>query len=54
MRRFTISAALLLGAFLMSIPAMTQEIITTAIGGHSGGLFSRRCLTETIFLQVPN
>src|SRR5215471_20578617 len=38
MRRFTISTALLLAALLLSIPAMAQEIITTAIGGGPNGI----------------
>ena len=33
MRRFSISAALLLAALLVSLPAVSQDIISTAIGG---------------------
>ncbi len=38
MRRFTILAALLVTALLVSLPAHTQDIMTTAIGGGPNGI----------------
>ena len=38
MRRFMISNALLLAALLVSLPALSQDIITTAIGGGPNGI----------------
>jgi len=38
MRRFTIFAALLLTALLVSLPALSQDIITTFIGGGPNGI----------------
>ena len=38
MRRFSIFAALLLTALLVSIPALSQDIISTAIGGGPNGI----------------
>jgi len=38
MRRFSTSALLLLAALLVSIPALAQDIITTAIGGGPNGI----------------
>src|SRR5438270_8175863 len=38
MRRFTTSAFLLLAALLVSIPALTQDVISTAIGGGPNGI----------------
>ena len=38
MRRFMISTALLLAALLVSLPALSQDIITTAIGGGPNGI----------------
>ena len=38
MRRFLIFAALLLTAVLVSLPALSQDIITTAIGGGPSGV----------------
>lgn len=38
MRRFTMFAFLLLAALLVSLPALAQDIITTAIGGGPNGI----------------
>jgi sugar lactone lactonase YvrE len=38
MRRFSISAALLLAALLVSFPALSQDVISTAIGGGPNGI----------------
>lgn len=38
MRRLTTFAALLLTLLLVSIPALSQDIITTAIGGGPNGI----------------
>jgi len=38
MRRFSISAALLLAALLVSLPALPQDIMSTAIGGGPNGI----------------
>src|SRR5271154_2731963 len=38
MRRFTTFAFLLLAALLVSLPALAQDIITTAIGGGPNGI----------------
>jgi trimeric autotransporter adhesin len=38
MRRFSISAALLLAALLVSLPALSQDVISTAIGGGPNGI----------------
>lgn len=38
MRRFSIFAALLLTALMVSIPALSQDIISTAIGGGPNGI----------------
>ena len=38
MRRFSISAALLLAALLVSFPALSQDVISTVIGGGPNGI----------------
>ena len=38
MRRFTIFAALLLATVLVSLPALSQDVITTVIGGGPNGI----------------
>ena len=38
MRRFTSSTLLLLAALLVSLPAVAQDVITTAIGGGPNGI----------------
>lgn len=38
MRRLTIIAALMLAALLVSLPALAQDVITTAIGGGPNGI----------------
>ena len=38
MRRFATFAFLLLAALLVSLPALAQDIITTAIGGGPNGI----------------
>ena len=38
MRRFTTFAFLLLAALLVSLPALAQDVITTAIGGGPNGI----------------
>ena len=38
MRRFTMFAFLLLAALLVSLPALAQDVITTAIGGGPNGI----------------
>ena len=38
MRRFTMSAFLLLAALLVSLPALAQDVISTAIGGGPNGI----------------
>ncbi|HYM74610.1 MAG TPA: choice-of-anchor D domain-containing protein [Candidatus Dormibacteraeota bacterium] len=38
MRRFTIFAALLLTVMLVSLPALSQDVITTSIGGGPNGI----------------
>lgn len=38
MRRFVISAAVLLAALLVSLPTLSQDIMTTAIGGGPNGI----------------